>query len=184
MVRVKYRYLVVNFLYPEPVAKSKTPLPDLVQIHAPTPDAFHAGTLMRLIREGVEDLYGDYGAGMVSTGLKVNYWSPSTSTAIIRCPRDHYEMVWAALTYTTRLPKPADLPVVMRVVRVSGTIKKAEEEVIRRSQLIIKRARAAETRTPMLESVEKVADEARKSENNILAQVDAGSEDDDEDMSE
>ena len=70
MVRVKYRYLVVNFLYPEPVAKSKTPLPDLVQIHAPTPDAFHAGTLMRLIREGVEDLYGDYGAGMVSTGLK------------------------------------------------------------------------------------------------------------------
>ena len=72
----------------------------------------------------------------------------------------------------------------MRVVRVSGTIKKAEEEVIRRSQLIIKRARAAETKTPMLESVEKVADEARKSENNILAQVDAGSEDDDEDMSE
>lgn len=70
MVRVKYRYLVVNFLYPEPIAKTKTPLPDLVQIHAPTPDAFHAGTLMRLIREGVEDLYGDYGAGMVSTGLK------------------------------------------------------------------------------------------------------------------
>jgi len=70
MVRVKYRYLVVNFLYPEPVAKTKTPLPDLVQIHAPTPDAFHAGTLMRLIRDGVEDLYGDYGAGMVSTGLK------------------------------------------------------------------------------------------------------------------
>jgi ribonuclease P/MRP protein subunit POP5 len=93
-------------------------------------------------------------------------------------------MVWAALTYTTRLPKPADLPVVMRVVRVSGTIKKAEEEVIWRSQLIIKRARATETKTPMLESVEKVADEARKSENNILAQVDAGSEDDDEDMSE
>jgi ribonuclease P/MRP protein subunit POP5 len=93
-------------------------------------------------------------------------------------------MVWAALTYTTRLPKPADLPVVMRVVRVSGTIKKAEEEVIWRSQLIIKRARATETKTPMLESVEKVADEARKNDNNILAQVDAGSEDDDEDMSE
>lgn len=200
MVRVKYRYLVVNFLYPEPIAKSKTPLPDLVQIHAPTPDAFHTGTLMRLIREGVEDLYGDYGAGMVSTGLKglllgifsvhftyflpVNYWSPSTSTAIIRCPRDHYEMVWAALTYTTRLPKPADVPVVMRAVRVSGTIKKAEEEVIRRSQLIIRRAKAAEAKTPMLESVEKAADEARKNERDVLALVDRGSEDDDEDMSD
>jgi ribonuclease P/MRP protein subunit POP5 len=70
MVRVKYRYLVVNFLYPEPPAKSKTTLPPLVQIHSPTPDAFHAGVLARLIREQVEDLYGDYGMGMVSTGLK------------------------------------------------------------------------------------------------------------------
>jgi ribonuclease P/MRP protein subunit POP5 len=70
MVRVKYRYLVVNYLYPEPAAKSKTQLPALVQIHSPTPDAFHAGVLARLIREQVEDLYGDYGMGMVSTGLK------------------------------------------------------------------------------------------------------------------
>jgi ribonuclease P/MRP protein subunit POP5 len=112
----------------------------------------------------------------------VNYWSPSTSTAIIRCPRDHYEMVWAALTYITRLPKPADVPVVMRVIRVSGTIKKAEEEVIRRSQLIIRRAKTAEGKLPMLDSVEKAADKERKSKNEVLAQVDAGSED--EDMSE
>jgi ribonuclease P/MRP protein subunit POP5 len=198
MVRVKYRYLVVNLLYPEPVAKSKSPLPHVVQIHSPTPDAVHAGILVRLVREGVEDLYGDYGVGMVSTGLKsmphpntanilltcfaVNYWSASTSTAIIRCPRDHYEMVWAALTYITRLPKPADVPVVLRVIRVSGTIKKAEEEIIRRSQLIIKRAKAAEGKTPMLLSIEKAADKERKSENEVMAQVDVGSED--EDMSE
>jgi ribonuclease P/MRP protein subunit POP5 len=70
MVRVKYRYLVANFLYPEPPAKSKTTLPPLVQIHSPTPDSFHAGVLARLIREQVEDLYGDYGMGMVSPGLK------------------------------------------------------------------------------------------------------------------
>jgi ribonuclease P/MRP protein subunit POP5 len=79
MVRVKYRYLVVNFLYPEPLARSKTPLPDLVQIHSPTPDAFHAGVLVRMIREGVEDLYGDYGSGMVSTGLKGTSYSPTNS---------------------------------------------------------------------------------------------------------
>lgn len=93
-------------------------------------------------------------------------------------------MVWAALTYTTRLPKPTDVPVVMRVVRVSGTIKKAEEDVIRRSQLIIRRAKAAAAKTPMLECVEKAADQARKNDTDILAQVDAGSDDDDEDMSE
>ncbi|RAR09663.1 ribonuclease p mrp protein subunit [Stemphylium lycopersici] len=184
MVRVKNRYLVVNFLYPEPAPKSKTQLPDLVQIHAPTPDALKQGFIVRMIRDGVEELFGDYGAGMVSSGLKVNYYSPSTSTAIIRCPRDHYEMVWAALTYTTRLPRPLDTPVVIRVVRVSGTIKKAEEEVIRRSQQIVKRAKAWDGagQSPMLQSVEKVVDKERKNEVDVLASIDNGSES--EDMSE
>jgi ribonuclease P/MRP protein subunit POP5 len=76
MVRVKFRYLVVNFLYPEPLAKSKTQLPDLVQIHSPTPDAFHAGILMRMIRDEVAELYGDYGMGMVSAALKGEPNSP------------------------------------------------------------------------------------------------------------
>lgn len=70
MVRVKNRYLVVNFLYPDPAAKSKTQLPDLVQIHSPTPDAFHAGIMVRMIREEVEEMFGEYGMGMVSSGLK------------------------------------------------------------------------------------------------------------------
>jgi ribonuclease P/MRP protein subunit POP5 len=70
MVRVKFRYLVVNFLYPEPPSKKRAVLPALVQIHSPTPDAFNAGALVRLIRDGVEDLYGDYGSGMVSSSLK------------------------------------------------------------------------------------------------------------------
>jgi hypothetical protein len=113
----------------------------------------------------------------------VNYWSPSTSTAIIRCPRDHYEMVWAALTYITHLPKPLHLPVVIRVVRVSGTIRKAEEEVIRRSQQIIKRAKTWEGKgdLPMLQSVEKAAEKERR-EDEVLARVDQGS--DEEEMSE
>ncbi|KAL1605793.1 RNA-binding protein pop5 [Nothophoma quercina] len=178
MVRVKFRYLVVNFLYPEPSSKSRTALPDLVQIHSPTPDAFNAGALVRLVRDAVEDLYGDYGSGMVSSSLKVNYYSPSTSTAIIRCPRDHYEMVWAALTYITKLPR-LDIPVVCRVLRVSGTIRKAEEEVIRRSQKIVKRAKAIEGRgtDPMLSSVEKSVEKERKRED-VLAVVDQGQESD------
>jgi ribonuclease P/MRP protein subunit POP5 len=70
MVRVKNRYLVVNFLYPEPPAKSKTQLLDVIQINSPTPDALKQGLIIRMIREGVEELFGDYGAGMVSSGLK------------------------------------------------------------------------------------------------------------------
>ncbi|KAG9203004.1 hypothetical protein B5807_09397 [Epicoccum nigrum] len=179
MVRVKFRYLVVNFLYPSPAPKSRTALPDLIQIHSPTPDAFNAGALVRLLRDAIEDLYGDYGSGMVSSSLKVNYFSPATSTAIIRCPRDHYELVWAALTFVTKLPR-VDIPVVCRVVRVSATIKKAEEEVIRRSRTIVKRARAGEGKAdPMLASVEKSVEKERRE---ALVVVDEGHES--EEMSE
>ena len=93
-------------------------------------------------------------------------------------------MVWAALTYITHLPKPIDIPVVVRVVRVSGTIRKAEEEVIRRSQQIVKRAKTWDGvgELPMLQSVAKAVDKERKSESEVLAAIDDGSES--EDMSE
>lgn len=80
MVRVKFRYLLVNFLYPEPTGKSKTQLPDLVQIHSPTPDALQPGILLRLIREEVTELYGDYGMGMISAALKGT--TPSLSSVV------------------------------------------------------------------------------------------------------
>jgi hypothetical protein len=50
-------------------------------------------------------------------------------------------MVWAALSFTTHLPlKSSNLPCVIQVVRVSGTIRKAEEEAIRRARLQIRLA--------------------------------------------
>ena len=74
----------------------------------------------------------------------VKYFSPATSTAIIRCSRAHYRLVWAALSFITQLPKAArnaqPRPCVFQVVRVSGTIKKAEEEAIRRARATILKA--------------------------------------------
>jgi ribonuclease P/MRP protein subunit POP5 len=69
------------------------------------------------------------------------YLSPATSTAIIRVARDHYRLVWATLTFITRLPKPLDTPCTIQVVRNSGTIRKAEEEAIRRAKDSIVRAK-------------------------------------------
>lgn len=71
----------------------------------------------------------------------VIYLSPATSTAIIRVSRDHYRLVWAALTFITKLPKPIEEACCIRVVRCSGTIKKAEEEAVRRAREFIVRAR-------------------------------------------
>ena len=77
MVRIKYRYLLVNILYPEQEvqnkkqlpAGSKDSLPYIVQFRRPGPDSLNGKLLSRLIREGVADLFGDYGSGMVSGSL-------------------------------------------------------------------------------------------------------------------
>ena len=95
----------------------------------------------------------------------VKYLSPLTSTLIIRCPRAHYRLVWAALSSLTSLPIPSDMSAmltpqrekhsrsssstralhcVFQVVRVSGTIRKAEEEAIRRARAEIRCARRLE----------------------------------------
>ncbi|KAL8705043.1 MAG: hypothetical protein Q9201_001813 [Fulgogasparrea decipioides] len=150
MVRIKHRYLLVNILDPEPPPKfqhSRNPstAPYLLQFHRPTTDDLTPQLLARAIRDQILFMYGDYGSGITSTGLLVRYLSPATSTFILRCSRANYQVVWAALTFMTRLPvtgkSEKGQPCVMQVVRVSGTIRKAEEEVIRRAKAAILKAR-------------------------------------------
>ncbi|TKA69254.1 hypothetical protein B0A49_03078 [Cryomyces minteri] len=145
MVRLKNRYLLINILYPSDANPTNpaTALPDVVQFRQPSSDALTAQLLTRMVREGVAELFGDYGAGMVAGSLVVKYLSPATSTAIIRVARAHYRLVWAALTCTTQLPRPVAQSCVVQVVRVSGTIRKAEEEAIRRARASVLRARRA-----------------------------------------
>lgn len=82
MVRIKHRYLLVNILYPEQEVRdkkqrssgsgTKDDLPYTVQFRRPGPDQLSGKLLSRLIRDGVADLFGDYGAGMVSGSLMGN----------------------------------------------------------------------------------------------------------------
>ncbi|KJX94680.1 rpp14 protein family [Zymoseptoria brevis] len=159
MVRLKHRYLLVNILYTEPAkparpAKTEAQLPWTVQFRRPGQDKLDGKLLAQLVRDGVAELFGDYGAGMVAGSLQVKYISSATNTAIIRVSRAHYRFAWAALTFTTKLPNPVNESCVIQVVRVSGTIKKAEEEAIRRARLGIVRARrAAEGKTGVADSL-------------------------------
>ncbi|KAH7130450.1 Rpp14/Pop5 family-domain-containing protein [Dendryphion nanum] len=189
MVRIKHRYLVVNYLYPSTITstshtRATDDLPALIQFHRPTPDKFDQRALREAIQDGVLDLYGEYGSGMTSQGLKIIYHSTATSTSIIRCPQAHYQMIWSALTFITRLGR-VDVPVVVKVVRVSGTIKKAEEEVIRRAKDVIMRARIAEKNQSensvqelVLASVNAAAALRRREEEVLVAE---GSEEEDSD---
>ena len=179
MVRIKHRYLLLSIL--SPTLASSHPTNNLPSTR-PLPTALTPSSLLTLLRSHIALLFGDYGLGTAASGLKIIYLSPATATAILRCPRASYRMVWAALSFVTTLevrPRRGEEGrsggCVIRVVRVSGTIRKAEEEAVRR-------ARQEIVRVKMLEggegkTVERMGE--REEEGGI---EDVGEEDEDEDM--
>lgn len=85
----------------------------------------------------------------------VKYLSLATSTFILRCPRDHYRLLWSALTFMDHVPVKDGRSCIFRVVRVSGTIRKAEEEAIRQAKKLIvaaKEQEAGQARSSILTS--------------------------------
>ncbi|KAH6958754.1 hypothetical protein HG530_010394 [Fusarium avenaceum] len=137
MVRIKERYLLVNIVYPpDPAKAAKSNLPDFVLHHQPTIEKLTPGALIKGIRAEVASLYGDYGSGALMT-CSVKYLSLATSTFILRCSRAHYQMLWSTLTFMDHVPVKDGRPCIFRVVRVSGTIRKAEEEAIRQAKRLI-----------------------------------------------
>ena len=149
MVRLKHRYLTVHVLYPTDTTRAQATAAPLLQFHRPSPAGVDAAQLLRLIRRSVEYMYGDYGLGLVASSLKINYWSAATSTAIVRVTRNHFRILWGALTWITDIGRNGGYnkendrltACVFRVVRTSGTIRKAEEDVIRRAKEEILRAK-------------------------------------------
>ncbi|EAW06742.1 Rpp14/Pop5 family protein [Aspergillus clavatus NRRL 1] len=172
MVRVKHRYLLLDILYPEPSwpsAPTTKPTPQSrtiakLRIHAPTSDALTPALLAKMVREQVAETFGDWGMGRLggvsAGGVSVKYLSPATSTAIIRCPRASFRLVWTALTFMSQVPDvgagaagrrvtPGSGNInmrscVFRVVKVSGTMRKVEEEAIRRARRDIVRLKGAD----------------------------------------
>ncbi|KAI1430697.1 Rpp14 family protein [Xylaria sp. CBS 124048] len=137
MVRIKERYLLVNILYPTELG-SRANIPDVVVLNQPTSDELTAPVLLRAIRAEVAALFGDYGSGSLEGGgFSVKYLSHATSTFILRIARGSYRFVWTALSFMNSVPIKNGKPCVFRVVHVSGTIRKAEEEAVRRTRSLI-----------------------------------------------
>jgi ribonuclease P/MRP protein subunit POP5 len=150
MVRIKHRYLLLNILYPQPIPTTKpnSSTPSQLLFHAPTPSYLSPGLLISHLKNHISTHFGDTALGLTQSSLKCVYLSPATSTAIIRCPRAHMRIVWASLSYMMSLPGPrrneVGMGCVVRVVRVSGTIRKSEEELIKRARVEVVRAKEME----------------------------------------
>ncbi|KAJ4300192.1 RNA-binding protein pop5 [Collariella sp. IMI 366227] len=138
MVRLKDRYLLVNIIYTDaPPGQPKDSVPDLLLYNQPTSSELRPQLLLKGIRSEVAALFGDCGSGAVDRSLQVKYLSPATSTFILRVSRAHHRLVWAALAFMNRVPIRDGRPCIFRVVRVSGTVRKVEQEAVRRAKLLI-----------------------------------------------
>ncbi len=199
MVRIKERYLLVNIVYPPGTpAKSDKNLPDFVLQHQPTVEKLTPQLLLRAVRTEIGQLFGDYGLGALGGHLSgelrrhaertvrvmyilltlapVKYLSLATSTFILRCSRDHYKMLWAALTVMDHVPVRDGRPCMFRVVRVSGTIRKAEEEAIRQARALVLAAKEGTQLGGFLpvESIDDHVDEGEISDEDINMASDDG----------
>ncbi|KAK3390982.1 Rpp14/Pop5 family-domain-containing protein [Podospora didyma] len=139
MVRLKDRYLLVNIVYSDVPAgqQPKAPASDLLVYNQPTTSELRPQHLLKALRSEVASLFGDCGSGAIDRSLQVKYLSTATSTFILRISRAHYRLVWAALSFLHQVPVKNGRPCIFRVVRVSGTIRKVEEECVRRAKLMI-----------------------------------------------
>lgn len=146
MVRLKHRYILFDILYPPPSAPrtglerekflnfSTSSKDCLLSLHETSPSTINLRSIASQLKKVIEDHFGDFGGGTVGLLIIVKYFSNKTSTGIIRCSRNNFHQVMAALALVTKL---GNSEVVMRCVHVSGTIKKCEHFSIRRNQQLI-----------------------------------------------
>ncbi|KAF7536743.1 hypothetical protein G7054_g4268 [Neopestalotiopsis clavispora] len=191
MVRIKERYLLVNILYPSELSadlSSSSPqkTPDLIALNRPTTDKFDRNALLRELRAQVATLFGDFGAGAVSS-LQVKYLSPATSTFILRVNRTHYRLVWSALTMMDHMPVRDGMLCTFRVVHVSGTIRKVEEEAVRRARnmMLAVKDQAGAKGNSALDAIMNEGKRTRQAASaNNTVEIEDGFEHEDEEMAE
>ena len=126
MVRLKHRWLLFEIVYPSETSA--------IPFFAASQQV-NTKLLTDALRQQISYNFGDCGSGLVASSLSIRYFSPATSSGIVRIARDCYRIVWAALTFIRDL---AGRECVITVRRVSGTIKKAEEEILRRDRSALK----------------------------------------------
>lgn len=117
--------------------------------------------ISHLVRSSLQRNFGDHAYGELISSLSVKLWSPALSLCLIRCARDHYRTLWAAITLITSLsqkdthpPPNVDLidsnptsptPTIrFTVIHIGGTIRSCQKSAIDHARQLILRARESD----------------------------------------
>lgn len=107
MVRIKKRYLVIRFEFPNSKSKRTIDREDIFQA----------------VKRTLKELYGDYGVAAYGPHLNVKYTNPHTSIFFLQCLRDHYKEIRACVTFVKNMQKEL---CVLTCLKVAATMKLAE----------------------------------------------------------
>ncbi|CEP64836.1 RNA-binding protein POP5 LALA0_S14e00386g [Lachancea lanzarotensis] len=140
MVRLKSRYILFEVLYPTaPQENSSSERSSrreiLLRHHQASSAQISTKTIIQELRKVLQYNFGDYGVGKVNSLLQMKYFSNRTSTGIIRCSREDYELVVVALTLINKIEGIEEI--ILNAVKVSGTIKRIEQHAMRRSERLL-----------------------------------------------
>lgn len=105
MVRLKNRYILFELLETTAVPEQKE--------------------LFDNIRQSLQFNFGTTASGFLSSSLFIKYYSQKTGKGILQADRAHFRLAWAALTFVQ-----IEGGGFIRVLGISGTIRKAEERLI------------------------------------------------------
>ncbi|OCF33246.1 ribonuclease P/MRP protein subunit POP5 [Kwoniella heveanensis BCC8398] len=104
-----------------------------------------ASIIYKAVRAVTTEVFGDEGWGRIASSFRVLYHSPLTTLTFLRIARNHYRLLWSALTFLTTLPSSspksqsyqlsfnntnANIAVIPRVIAVSGTIRRLQNRGI------------------------------------------------------
>ena len=83
--------------------------------------------IYRQLRGQIQSLFGTITASSIASSIQVKYLNLQTNKMIISCLKDSYRMVWAALTFMTKI---SSIPTTLRVLHVGGTIRSCQSILI------------------------------------------------------
>ncbi|KAL8584732.1 hypothetical protein ACOMHN_035652 [Nucella lapillus] len=88
MVRVKYRYFLVEIRY---------------QGSGRVERRVSSEQVFKAVRQTVKDAHGDYGLGVLKDSLMVKYMNWETNCLVIRAKRDYYQLAQTAFTLVKKI---------------------------------------------------------------------------------
>ncbi|KAG0668058.1 hypothetical protein C6P45_005109 [Maudiozyma exigua] len=143
MVRLKSRYVLFEITYPSQTLTNNDCKQNLLLLkHKSSPKQINSKIIMQEIRRSLQLYLGDYGYGKVNSLLQLKYFSNNTSTGILRCHREDIDLLLTALFYINKLGDNTNNnyigKLVINPIKISGTIKKMEQFIIKRNDRLLK----------------------------------------------